>query len=176
MRTAVVTISDRSFRGERPDVSGPVLKTLVEGEGAEVIDEVVVPDDRVLIARTLVRLADARSCELILTTGGTGLSPRDTTPEATRQVIEKELPGLELALHQESLRHTPFAMLSRAVAGVRGRTLIINFPGSPNAVKECFAVVQPVLSHAVKLLRDEDPYAIHSQNGEAEHPHVRAAA
>lgn len=165
MRVAVVTISDRSFRGQRPDVSGPTLKTLLEGMGAEVIEAVVVPDDSVLIARTLVRLADARSCDLILTTGGTGLSPRDTTPEATRQVIEKELLGIEVALHQASVRHTPFAMLSRAAAGVRGRTLLINFPGSPKAVKECFAIVQPILSHAVKLLRDEDPYA---------HPEVAA--
>lgn len=159
MRAAVVTVSDRSFRGERPDMSGPVLSVLLEGVGAEIVETMVVPDQPSIISRTLVRLADALHCEVILTTGGTGLSPRDTTPEATRQVIEKELLGLEVALHQESLRHTPFAMLSRAVAGVRGRTLIINFPGSPKAVKECFAVIEPVLSHAVKLLRDEDPYA-----------------
>lgn len=158
MRAAVVTVSDRSFRGERPDLSGPTLKVLLEGVGTEVIDTVLVPDDRLLIARTLVRLSDATCCDLIITTGGTGLSPRDTTPDATRQVIEKELLGMELAIHQESLRHTPLAMLSRGVVGVRGSTLIINFPGSPKAVKECFAIVAPVLSHAVKLLRDEDPY------------------
>lgn len=158
MRAAVVTVSDRSFRGERPDLSGPTLKVLLEGVGTEVIDTVLVPDDRLLIARTLVRLSDATRCDLIITTGGTGLSPRDTTPDATRQVIEKELLGMELAIHQESLRHTPLAMLSRGVVGVRGSTLIINFPGSPKAVKECFAIVAPVLSHAVKLLRDEDPY------------------
>ncbi len=176
MRAAVVTISDRSFRGERPDVSGPILKTLLEGVGAEIIETVLVPDERLLIARTLVRLSDASRCELIITTGGTGLSPRDTTPEATRHVIEKELLGMELAIHQESVKQTPLAMLSRAVAGVRGRTLIINFPGSPKAVKECFAVVQPVLSHAVKLLRNKNPYTIHAGTGEAAHSHAETAA
>jgi len=158
MRAAVVTVSDRSFRGERPDVSGPALKELVEGIGAEIVETTVVPDDPMVIAQTLVRLADTLHCELVITTGGTGLSPRDTTPEATRRVIEKELLGMELAIQQESLKHTPLAMLSRGVVGVRGQTLIINFPGSPKAVKECFAVVTPVLDHAVKLLRDEDPY------------------
>ena len=159
MRAAVVTVSDRSFRGERPDVSGPVLKQLLEGAGAEVVEAAVVPDDPEMISQALIRLADEIRCQVIVTTGGTGLSPRDTTPEATKRVIEKELLGIELAMQQESLRHTPFAMLSRAVAGVRGQTLILNFPGSPKAVKECFAVVAPVLAHAVKLLRDENPYA-----------------
>ena len=159
MRAAVVTVSDRSFRGERPDVSGPVLKMLLEGTGVEVVEVTVVPDEPALIAQTLIRLADAVRCEVIMTTGGTGLSPRDTTPEATKRVIEKELPGMEEAIRQKSLGQTPFAMLSRGIVGVRGQTLIINFPGSPKAVKECFAVVEPVLTHAVKLLRDENPYA-----------------
>ena len=158
MRAAVVTVSDRSFRGERPDVSGPVLKRLLEHAGADVIETVVVPDEPSMIAQVLIRLADEVRCEVIMTTGGTGLSPRDTTPEATRGVIEKELFGIELAIQQESLKQTPFAMLSRGVAGARGQTLILNFPGSPKAVKECFAVVEPVLLHAVKLLRDENPY------------------
>jgi len=159
MRAAVVTVSDRSFRGERPDVSGPVLVRLLESSQAQVVESTVVPDDIARIAETLIRLADEARCELIITTGGTGLSPRDVTPEATKQVIEKSLPGMEEAIRQDSLRHTPFAMLSRAVVGVRGRTLIINMPGSPKAVAECFLVVQPVLEHAVKLLRDENPYA-----------------
>lgn len=159
MRTAIVTVSDRSFRGERPDASGPVLKELATVAGLQVVATPLVPDEAALIAQVLIELADTRACELVLTTGGTGLSPRDVTPEATRQVIARELPGITLALHQESLRQTPFAMLSRAVAGVRGQTLIINFPGSPKAVRECFGVVQPVLAHAVKLLRDENPYA-----------------
>ena len=129
------------------------------------IETVIVPDDPAVIAQTLIRLADSGRCELILTTGGTGLSPRDTTPEATRQVMDKELPGMEEAIRQESLKKTPFAMLSRGIAGSRGQTLIINFPGSPKAVKECFAVVQPVLGHAVKLLRDEDPYGVSPHPG-----------
>lgn len=158
MRAAVVTVSDRSFRGERPDTSGPVLRELLLAHGAEVMETTVVPDDPSVIAKTLIRLADAGTCELIFTTGGTGLSPRDTTPEATRQVIEKELPGMEEAIRMESLKKTPFAMLSRGRVGVRGQTLILNFPGSPKAVRECFAVVEPVLAHAVKLVRDEDPY------------------
>ena len=159
MRAAVVTVSDRSFRGERPDVSGPVLRQLLQDAGADVVEAMIVPDEPALIAQTLIRLADETGCELIVTTGGTGLSPRDTTPEATRQVIEREIPGMEEALRQESLKHTPLAMLSRGIVGARGRTLILNFPGSPKAVRECFAVVAPVLHHAVTLLRDENPYA-----------------
>ena len=163
MRAAVVTVSDRSFRGERPDVSGPVLKRLLEEARADVVEAVVVPDDALMIAQTLIRLTDERRCDLVFTTGGTGLSPRDTTPEATKQVIERTVPGMEEAIRQESLKQTPLAMLSRGIVGVRGQALILNFPGSPKAVRECFAVVAPALSHAVKLLRDENPYA------EAEH-------
>ena len=159
MRAAVVTVSDRSFRGERPDISGPVLKQLLEEAGANVVEVMVVPDDPSVIAKALIRLTDEIRCELIFTTGGTGLSPRDTTPEATKRVIDKDVPGMEEAIRQESLKKTPLAMLSRGMVGVRGQTLILNFPGSPKAVKECFAVVAPVLSHAVKLLWDENPYA-----------------
>ena len=159
MRAAVVTVSDRSFRGERPDVSGPVLKRLLEESGAEVVELRVIPDEIAVIAQTLIRLADQEQCELVVTTGGTGLSPRDVTPDATKQIVEKQLPGMEEAIRQESLKQTPFAMLSRGIVGVRAQTLIINMPGSPKAVRECFAVVQPVLGHAVKLPRDENPYA-----------------
>ena len=162
MRAAVITVSDRSFRGERPDVSGPVLHRLLGAAGITIASSAIVPDDPDLIAPLLVRLADDEGCELIITTGGTGLSPRDTTPEATARVIEKRATGIEAAIQRESLLRTPYAMLSRGIAGVRGRTLILNFPGSPKAVEECFAVVQPVLAHAVKLLRDENPYAAHA--------------
>ena len=160
MNTAVVTVSDRAFRGERADVSGPVLKRLLE-ELSNVVEIVVVPDDPRMIAQTLIRLTDDVRCELIVTTGGTGLSPRDTTPEATLGVIDRRVPGMEEAIRQDSLKRTPFAMLSRGVVGVRGRTLIVNFPGSPKAVRECFAIVQPILDHAVTLLRDENPYEAH---------------
>ena len=158
MNAAVVTVSDRAFRGERADVSGPVLKRLLD-EVSNVVETVVVPDDPQVIAQTLIRLADDARCALIVTTGGTGLSPRDTTPEATLGVIDRRVPGMEEAIRQDSLKQTPFAMLSRGVVGVRGRTLILNFPGSPKAVRECFAVVAAVLQHAVKLLSDENPYA-----------------
>ena len=162
MRAAIITVSDRSFRGERPDVSGPVLHRLLGAADITVVSSAIVPDAPDLIAPLLVRLADDEGCELIITTGGTGLSPRDTTPEATARVIEKRAPGIEAAIQRESLLRTPYAMLSRGIAGVRGCTLILNFPGSPKAVEECFAVVQPVLAHAVKLLRDENPYAAHA--------------
>ena len=158
MRAAIVTISDRSFRGERPDMSGPVLAQLATAAGAEVIAHALVPDDARLIASTLIRLVDGSGCVAVFTTGGTGLSPRDVTPEATLQVIDRRLGGIEAAILQDSLARTPLAMLSRAVVGVRGRALIVNFPGSPKAVRECFAVVQPVLEHVLTLLRDEDPH------------------
>ena len=140
-------------------MSGPVLARLLGASGADVVESLIIPDDQAMIARALIRLSDEAACELIMTTGGTGVSPRDVTPEATRSVVEKTLPGMEEAIRQESLKRTPFAMLSRAVVGVRGRTLIVNLPGSPKAVQECFAVVQPVLAHAVALLRNENPYA-----------------
>ena len=159
MHAAIVTISDRSFRGERPDASGPVLKTLVEAAGVDVIEMMIIPDDELMIAMTLTRLVDEVGCALVLTTGGTGLSPRDVTPEATMKVITRRLPGLEMAILHDSLTRTPFGMLSRAVIGARGQSLVANFPGSPKAVKECFAVIQPVLGHVMKLLRDEDPHA-----------------
>ena len=161
MRAVVITVSDRSFRGERPDASGPALQALLKTHGAEVVDYSIVPDDQAILASVLAELADAGTCDVILTTGGTGLSPRDVTPEATMRIVHRRVPGMEDAIRQDSLAKTPYAMLSRGVVGVRGRTLIINFPGSPKAVKECFAVVAPVLSHAVKLLRDENPYAVH---------------
>ena len=162
MRAAAITISDRSHRGERPDVSGPVLVGLLEAAGATLAEATVIPDDAPMIAATLIRLADELGCDLILTTGGTGLSPRDVTPEATQRVIERRVPGMEDAIRQESLRQTPYAMLSRGLVGVRGRTLIINLPGSPKAVRECWAVVEPVLAHAIRLLRDENPYEVHA--------------
>lgn len=158
MRAAVVTISDRSHRGERSDVSGPVLAHLVEEAGASIVERTLLPDDEAMIEQALVRLVDHLGCELVCTTGGTGISPRDVTPEATLRVISRRLHGLEAAILLDSLPRTPFAMLSRAVIGVRNRALIANFPGSPKAVKECFAVIRPVLGHVVKLLRDEDPH------------------
>lgn len=159
MKIAIVTISDRCFNKQRPDVSGPTLKSLCLSKGFDVVAEGLVPDDRGQISSILRWLADEQAAEVILTTGGTGIGPRDVTPEATKDVIDRELPAMEQALANESLKHTPKAMLSRAVAGTRKKTLIVNFPGSVKAVSECFAVVAPILDHAAKLLRAEDPHA-----------------
>jgi molybdopterin adenylyltransferase len=147
---AVVTISDACSRGLREDTSGMALRELLAAV-ADVQDQRLIPDDRLVIEATLCELAD-RGIDLVLTTGGTGLGPRDITPEATLAVVERLAPGLAEAMRQESLKATPHAMLSRGVAGIRGRTLIVNMPGSPRAVRECFAVIAPVLPHAVYIM------------------------
>ena len=151
MQTAVLTISTSVSRRETEDESGPLLAKLADQAGADVQAMEVVPDDFALIEDRLRHYVD-EGARLILTTGGTGLSPDDVTPEATRAVIERDAPGIAEALRTESARHTPMAMLSRGVAGIAGRTLIVNFPGSPRAVEQCFAVIAPVLDHAVATL------------------------
>ncbi len=151
----VLTVSDRVSRGEAEDRSGPLLVRLVEERlGWRVVQWAVVPDEAARIREVLLRWSDEEGLALILTTGGTGFAPRDVTPEATRQVIEREAPGLVEAMRSASLQVTPHAMLSRAVAGIRGRTLIVNMPGSPKAVEEQFLVILPALPHGVALLRD----------------------
>lgn len=154
IRVGILTVSDRSARGERADLSGPALAQAVAERlaGAEVVATGIVPDEREEIAAWLRAGADELALDLILTTGGTGFAPRDVTPEATRSVIEREAPGLAEAMRSESLRVTPHAMLSRAIAGIRGRTLIINLPGSPKAAVENLVTVLSVLPHAVELL------------------------
>ena len=152
MRAAVLTVSDRSARGERGDESGPVLAELLSEAGAEVVTREVVSDELEPLAAKLRELADRADVNLLVTTGGTGLGPRDNTPEATRAVIEREVPGLSEAMRAETLRRTPTAMLSRGVCGVRSGALVVNLPGSPRAVRECFAVLRPVLAHAVATL------------------------
>ena len=156
MRVGILTVSDRSARGERVDESGPLLGEIVTRElGANVAPYSIVPDDLVRIAATLTEWSDKLDLDVILTTGGTGFAPRDVTPEATLQVIDRRAPGIEEAMRTESLKHTVHAMLSRAVAGMRGRTIIVNLPGSPKAVRENMAVILPALPHAVRLLRGE---------------------
>lgn len=155
-RAVVLTVSDRAAAGTAVDESGPRLAELIAAAGLEVVDRAVVADDRQAIAHRLQHWADADQVELICTTGGTGVAPRDVTPEATRDVLEREVPGLAEAMRAASLAATPLAMLSRAVAGVRGQTLIVNLPGSPKAVSECFGVVAPVLRHAVELIAGEN--------------------
>ena len=151
MRIGVVTVSDRCFAGTAADGSGPLISSLLS-DLAETAEYVVVPDERPAIEAALIRLCDVVGADAVFTTGGTGLAPRDVTPEATRAVLDKEVPGIAEAIRAESLRHTPRAMLSRAVAGVRGKTLIVNLPGSPKAVEETVAVVRPVLAHAIETL------------------------
>ena len=149
----VLTVSDGAFRHEREDLSGAAIRALVTQLPAAVVHiSAIVPDEQERIASTLREWSDTRHLNLVLTTGGTGLAPRDITPEATRTVIEREAPGIAEALRAISLQYTRTAMLSRGIAGVRGRTLIINLPGSPKAVKECLEYALPTLPHAINLL------------------------
>ena len=153
MKAAVLTISDT--RNEDDDPSGDLLIGLLTEFGATVMNRVVVTDDKAGIKSKLLELCESGEIDLIVTTGGTGFSPRDNTPEATRAVIEREAPGIAEAMRRETANKTPMAMLSRGVCGLREKTLIINFPGSPKAVAECFEVVRPVLKHAVQLIQGE---------------------
>ena len=157
MKVAVLTISDRVFRGEREDQSGPALVKALENMGAQVPVVGILPDEREGIARRLKEIADSAGADVILTTGGTGVAPRDVTPEATRDVTEKPVPGLSEAMRAASLKTTPTAMLSRAEAGVRGRCLIVNLPGSPTGAVECFQIIAPALKHAVQLINGGHP-------------------
>ena len=150
IKAVVVTVSDS--RAEKDDVSGVTLVGLLLAAGAEVIDKIIVSDDAEKIVETLRAQAGREDVNLILTTGGTGLAPRDNTPEATRAVIEREVPGMAEAMRLGTLPQTPLAMLSRGVCGTRGNSLIVNLPGSPNAVRECFDIIKPALQHAVNLL------------------------
>ncbi len=149
----VLTISDSGASGARQDTSGEKIREMVMQLPQAVISAgAIIPDERELIESTLCEWSDDRHLNLILTTGGTGLAPRDVTPEATKAIIDREAPGIAEAMRAASLHHTPFGMLSRGIAGTRGRTLIINLPGSPKAVKECLECVLPVLPHAINLL------------------------
>lgn len=155
LKVGILTASDRSHRGERPDKSGLILKTLTGDLPGEVLLYCVLPDEKALIQKMLVHMADQTHCDLILTTGGTGLAPRDVTPEATREILDREVPGIAEALRAAGMKRKPMAMLSRGLAGVRGKCLIINLPGSPTAVQESFEVLRPVLTHAIELLQGE---------------------
>lgn len=150
-KIAVVTVSDKGSRGERIDESGPAIREMVVGLG-RVTSYMVLPDDPDVIKEALIHLCDREKADLILTTGGTGLGPRDNTPEATTAVIEREVPGIAEAIRAESLKKTDRAMLSRAVAGIRHSTLIVNLPGSVKAVRECLAIILPVLPHGLEIL------------------------
>jgi len=157
IRLAIVTVSDKSSRGERDDAGGPAIREALAMGGVEFVevDYRVVPDEEQLIGEALFHLSERDDVDLILTTGGTGLAPRDVTPQITLRSIDYEVPGIAEAMRAASLAVTPMGMLSRGVAGVRRRTLIINLPGSPKAVRENLAAVSPALEHAVDTLRGE---------------------
>ncbi|MGC9336271.1 MAG: molybdopterin adenylyltransferase [Anaerolineae bacterium] len=166
IRTGILTVSDRGYSGEYRDLSGPAIRELVTGQLSAMVElEAVVPDERSIIGGTLIVWADEVGLDLVLTTGGTGFAPRDVTPEATRDVIQREAPGLAEAMRAASLAITPHAMLSRAVAGIRGTTLIVNLPGSPKAVRENLETILPALPHAIELLQ--------GSKGGDEHPDAR---
>ena len=169
IRVGVLTLSDRSASGQRPDASGPALAKMVLEQDWQVQRQEVIPDDFAMIVEVLKSWSDSGDLDVILTTGGTGFSQRDVTPEATLAVIERQAPGIAEAMRSASLKITPHAMLSRAAAGIRGRTLIINLPGSSKGALENLAVVLPVLPHAVELLR-EDPQA---EKGHSQIPESR---
>lgn len=155
LTVGVLTISDKGARGDRQDKSGAVIREILPSIAARTVNYDVIPDEKGPIAAKLVKWADEDDLDIIITTGGTGLTPRDVTPEATLAVVDRIVPGFAEAMRAESLKKTPHAMLSRAVVGTRGKCLIINLPGSPNAVRECLEVILPALPHAVETLKGQ---------------------
>ncbi len=151
----ILTISDKGAVGERQDRSGDVIREILSGMGIHIVNYDIIPDEKELIVEKLVKWADEDALDMLITTGGTGLTPRDVTPEATLAVVDRIVPGFAEAMRVESLKKTPMALLSRAVVGTRGKCLIINLPGSPRAVRECLEVILPVLPHAVETLKGQ---------------------
>lgn len=151
-RAAIITSSDTGYRGEREDLSGPAIREILEREGYEVVSMDILPDDRAMLAKRMAEIADNDQAELILTTGGTGFSQRDVMPEATEDIIERNVPGIPEAIRAYSMTITKRAMLSRAAAGIRRQTLIINLPGSPKAVRESLEYIVDSLAHGIEIL------------------------
>jgi molybdopterin adenylyltransferase len=158
IRVAILTISDACSRGERKDTSGDTIVAWASARTYTIADRALVPDETVDIVRTLTVWCDDGAADLVLTTGGTGLAPRDVTPEATRSVIERDAPGFAEAMRTEGARHTPMGILTRGVSGVAGQTLIVNFPGSPKAIDQLFGVLEPTLAHVVQTLRGDSSH------------------
>ncbi|MBI4777985.1 molybdopterin adenylyltransferase [Candidatus Desantisbacteria bacterium] len=154
-KVGILTISDRCSKGLRKDESGEAIQEMAAGLNGEIVQYEIVPDDREIIAQKLTQMVDVTGCELVLTTGGTGFSPRDITPEATSMVIEKQVPGLAEAMRLTSIKITPHAMLSRAIAGIRKQCLIVNLPGSSKAATECLDAIMPALPHGLNVLRGD---------------------
>ena len=155
-RTAVMTMSDKGSRGEREDLSGPAIAEMVTAYGYRVVETLIIPDDQKIIEAELIRLADSGQVDLILTTGGTGFSPRDVTPEATMAVMTRNAPGIAEAMRALSMKYTKRAMLSRAASVIRGNTLIINMPGSPKAVRECLEEILDSVDHGLRIMTAKD--------------------
>jgi molybdenum cofactor synthesis domain-containing protein len=154
-KVVILTLSDKGSKGERDDASGPLIEEMVKALPGQVIHYEIIPDEKALIIEALKKSADQLRADLILTTGGTGLSPRDVTPDATLAVIDKQVPGFAEAMRAESLKKTPHAMISRAIVGIRGTSLIVNLPGSPKSVRENLSVILPALPHALSKLKGD---------------------
>jgi len=152
----IITVSDKGSQGKREDLSGPAIAEILVSAAIEVKQTLIIPDEKDQIREAIINFADVEKLDLILTTGGTGVSPRDLTPDATLKVIDKEVPGMAEAMRHQSMLITPHAMISRAVAGIRGRSLIINLPGSPKGAKENLNVILPALKHAIEKIKGDD--------------------
>ena len=152
----IITVSDKGSQGKREDLSGPAIAEMLAGAAIVIKQTLVIPDEKDQIQEAIINFADVENLDLILTTGGTGVSPRDLTPDATLEVIDKQIPGMAETMRYESSKITPHAMISRAIAGIRRRSLIINLPGSPKGAKENLAVILPALKHAIEKIKGDD--------------------
>ena len=152
----IITVSDKGSQGKREDLSGPAIAKMLAGAAIEIQKTLIIPDETDQIQNAIINFADVEKLDLILTTGGTGVTPRDLTPDATLKVIDKQIPGMAEAMRHQSMLITPHAMISRAVAGIRGKSLIINLPGSPKGAKENLSVILPALKHAIEKIKGDD--------------------